>query len=241
MSRNGSVGEAVLEARGVRKEYWVDSIRVPVLQGVGLTIRSGEFVATIGPSGCGKSTLLYVLSGLTRPTDGEVVVAGVATGALSDRELTRLRRHKMGFVFQRFNLLPTLSAEDNLQLALTIRQDGCAPLATPADLLERFGLGHRRRHRPAHLSAGEQQRVAIARAIIARPAIVLADEPTGNLDSENANSVLDLFEELNADGYTILMVTHNLEVAARAGRVLRMRDGLFAGPDADDDEAEERP
>ena len=221
------MAETVLEARAVEKEYWVDSVRVPVLRGVDIAVERGEFVAVMGPSGCGKSTLLYVLSGLAKPTAGEVVVAGVATGGLSDTELTGLRRREMGFVFQRFNLLPTLSAEDNLHLALKIKGSGREPLAPPAELLERFGLGHRRRHRPAHLSAGEQQRAAIARAIIARPSIILADEPTGNLDSANAKVVLDIFEELNDDGYTVLMVTHNPEVAARAGRRLHMRDGRF--------------
>jgi len=183
----------------------------------------------MGPSGCGKSTLLYVLSGLARPTAGEVVLAGVATGGLSDRELTRLRQREVGFVFQRFNLLATLSAEDNLRLALKIKGNGRPPLAPPAQLLERFGLGHRRRHLPAQLSAGEQQRVAIARAIIARPAIILADEPTGNLDSANAEAVLDIFRDLNRQGHTILMVTHNAEVAGRAERVLDMLDGRFVG------------
>ncbi len=232
------MGDTVLQARAVEKEYWTDSVRVPVLRGVDLTVESGEFVAVMGPSGCGKSTLLYVLSGLTRPTAGEVVVAGVATRGLSDGELTRLRQREMGFVFQRFNLLPTLSAEENLRLALKIkrnrrgrRPNGRTPLVPPAELLKRFGLGHRRRHRPAQLSAGEQQRAAIARAIIAQPSIVLADEPTGNLDSANAKTVLDIFAELNHEGHTILMVTHNPEVASRAGRVLRMRDGRFVGPD----------
>ena len=233
------MGDVVLEARSLAKDYWTDSIRVPVLVGVDLTIARGEFVAVMGPSGCGKSTLLYVLSGLTRPTAGEVVLAGVPISGLSDQEVTRLRQREVGFVFQRFNLLPTLSAEENLALALTIKEnrrgrrpDGRAPLASPAELLERFGLGHRRRHRPAHLSAGEQQRVAIARAIITQPAITFADEPTGNLDSANAETVLTLLRDLNRQGFTILLVTHNPDVARQAGRVLHMRDGRFVGEGA---------
>ena len=222
-------GETVLEARAVRKEYWTDSVRVPVLRGVQMRLEQGEFVAVMGPSGCGKSTLLYVLSGLTRPTSGEVLLTGVPTGGLSDRELTRLRRRTVGFVFQRFNLLGTLSAEDNLRLALKIKgppADGSPP-TPPAQLLEHFGLAHRRRHRPGQLSAGEQQRVAIARAVISRPALILADEPTGNLDSANAQTILDIFQQLNLQGLTILMVTHNPEVARRAHRILHMRDGRF--------------
>ncbi len=219
----------VLTATSLEKEYWTDSVRVPVIRGVDLSVARGEFVAVMGPSGCGKSTLLYVLSGLARPTAGEVVLVGLATSDLSDRQLTHLRRREVGFVFQRFNLLPTLSAEDNLKLALTIKANGRAPLAPPAALLQRFGLAHRRRHRPTQLSGGEQQRVAIARAIISQPRIILADEPTGNLDSANASSVLDIFRELNQQGHTILMVTHNPEVAAAASRVLHMRDGSFVG------------
>ena len=226
------MGDVVLEARSLAKDYWTNSIRVPVLVGVDLTVARGEFVAVMGPSGCGKSTLLYVLSGLTRPTAGEVVLAGLPIGRLSDGEVTRLRQREVGFVFQRFNLLPTLSAEENLALALTIKENGRAPLASPAELLERFGLGHRRRHRPAHLSAGEQQRVAIARAIITQPAITLADEPTGNLDSGNAETVLTLLRDLNRQGFTILLVTHNPDVARQAGRVLHMRDGRFVGEGA---------
>ncbi|KPJ49443.1 MAG: hypothetical protein AMJ38_03335 [Dehalococcoidia bacterium DG_22] len=223
------MSEAVLTARAVEKEYRTDSVRVPVLRGVDLVIQRGEFVAVMGPSGCGKSTLLYVLSGLARPTTGEVVLAGVPTGELSDRELTRLRQREVGFVFQRFNLLPVLSAEDNLELALTIKRNGRGPLDSPAQLLDRLGLAHRRRHRPAQLSAGEQQRVAIARAVISQPSIVLADEPTGNLDSTNAKAVLAIFQELNHEGHTILMVTHNPEVAAAAGRIFHMLDGRIVG------------
>jgi len=223
------MSDTVLEARAVTKEYWTDSVRVPVLRGVELRVERGEFVAVMGPSGCGKSTLLYVLSGLTRPTSGEVVLAGVPTAGLSDGELTRLRRRQVGFVFQRFNLLASLSAEDNLRLALKIKgppADGSPP-TPPAELLERFGLAHRRRHRPAQLSAGEQQRVAIARAVISRPSIILADEPTGNLDSTNAHTILDILQQLNQEGLTILMVTHDPEVARRAHRILHMRDGRF--------------
>jgi len=227
------VAEAVLETRAVEKEYWADSIRIPVLRGVDLSVRRGEFVAVMGPSGCGKSTLLYVLSGLARATSGEVVLAGTATSQLSDRALTRLRRREVGFVFQRFNLLPTLSAEDNVALALSIKLDGRFPENSPAESLERFGLGRRRRHRPSQLSAGEQQRVAIARAVVGQPSIILADEPTGSLDSKNAGAVLDLFRQLNDEGHTILLVTHNREVAGAAGRILKMLDGRIIG--------EERP
>jgi len=214
-----------VETRGLEKTYRVGRLSVPVLRGVDLRIEAGEFVAVMGPSGCGKSTLLHLIGGLTSPTAGQVLIDGADLGALSDREVVRVRREKIGFVFQRFNLLPTLSAAGNLRLALTLR--GIRPQADHvAALLARVGLDGKGAFRPRVLSVGEQQRVAIARAVVHEPAILLADEPTGNLDTAAADKVLDCVTELNRRrGQTILMVTHNREVAARAHRIIHLRDG----------------
>jgi putative ABC transport system ATP-binding protein len=237
-----------VEARQLEKTYRAGRLDVPVLRGVDLAVEPGEFVAVMGPSGCGKSTLLYLIGGLTRPTAGQVLIDGRNLTALADRDVVRVRRETTGFVFQRFNLLPALTALGNLRLALTIRggrngvgsrpnspacrQAGPAPDGA-ADLLRRVGLDGRATFRPRSLSAGEQQRVAIARAVVHRPALLLADEPTGNLDGANAEMVLDLLTELNREtGQTILMVTHNREVAARAHRTIYMRDGRIV-PDAE--------
>lgn len=229
-----------VETRDLHKTYRVGRVKVPVLRGVDLIVEAGEFVAVMGPSGCGKSTLLYLLGGLTRPTAGQVLIDGVDLGALPDRRVVRLRREKTGFVFQRFNLLPTLSAMGNLRLAARIRGAGPpspppSPIGRgtegegpwlPANLLRRVGLDGKSSFRPRALSAGEQQRVAIARAVVNRPAILLADEPTGSLDSKAAAVVLDLLAELNRDtGQTILLVTHDPHVASRAHRIVHLHDG----------------
>jgi putative ABC transport system ATP-binding protein len=222
-----------IETRNLEKTYRQGRVSVPVLRGVDLQVERGEFVAVMGPSGCGKSTLLYLIAGLTRPTAGQVLIDGVDLAGLRDREVVRLRREKTGFVFQRFNLLPTLSAHWNLRLALAIRgaaRDAHHPVAREDDrvraLLRRVGLDGKASFRPRALSMGEQQRVAIARAVVHSPAILLADEPTGNLDSAAADVVLDLLGELNREiGQTILMVTHNREVAARTHRIIHLRDG----------------
>ncbi|HVP10056.1 MAG TPA: ABC transporter ATP-binding protein [Phycisphaerae bacterium] len=216
--------DILLRARGVRHTYYAGSVGTPVLHGIDLDVRRGEFVMIMGPSGCGKSTLLNVLGLMMRPTSGAVEIDGKATESLSDGERTAIRRDRLGFVFQRFNLLPVLSAEQNVALALKLR--GRSADGQAAAALDRVGLEAKRRSKPAALSVGEQQRVAIARALVARPKLLLADEPTGNLDSANAAEVLNLLEELNrSDGLTTVMITHNEHLVDRADRVILMRDG----------------
>jgi len=214
----------ILETRNLTKVYRADGVATPALRGVDLTVVRGEFVSVMGPSGCGKSTLLYLAGLLATPTDGRVILAGTDTGGLSDGERTRLRRAHVGFVFQRFNLLGTLSAEDNVALPLRLR--GMAVGDRPRDVLRAVGLEAKRRRRPNQLSVGEQQRVAIARALVTRPTVLLADEPTGNLDSEASDRVMDLVSRLHAEtGQTVVLISHNEQVAARADRLIRMRDG----------------
>ena len=218
---------AILEAKALRKRYVLGEHPVDALAGVDFVVDKGAFVAIMGPSGSGKSTLLHLLGGLDRPSDGEVTLAGRPLSVLNDTQATLVRRHNIGFIFQFFNLLPTLSAEENIVLPLVI--DGRNPRAYQARidaLLGLVGLQERRRHKPDQLSGGEQQRVAIARAIANKPSILLADEPTGNLDTENSNAVLNLLRELNErTGQTILMITHNPEAAAYGHHTVRMRDG----------------
>jgi putative ABC transport system ATP-binding protein len=199
---------------------------VPALRGVDIQILPGEFVSIMGPSGCGKSTMLHVIGGLAQATRGKVLLDGNDLTTMTDAARTMLRRHKVGFVFQRFNLLPTLDAYHNIVLAQHIRADGFDPhrFDVVADLL---GITSRLKHKPSEMSGGEQQRVAIARAIVCEPKIVLADEPTGNLDTKSSEAVLNLLASLNKDlGQTIVMITHNPEAAAYGHRVLHMRDGL---------------
>jgi putative ABC transport system ATP-binding protein len=199
---------------------------VPALRGVDIQILPGEFVSIMGPSGCGKSTMLHVIGGLAQATRGKVLLDGNDLTTMTDAARTMLRRHKVGFVFQRFNLLPTLDAYHNIVLAQHIRADGFDPhrFEVVADLL---GITSRLKHKPSEMSGGEQQRVAIARAIVCEPKIVLADEPTGNLDTKSSEAVLNLLASLNNDlGQTIVMITHNPEAAAYGHRVLHMRDGL---------------
>jgi putative ABC transport system ATP-binding protein len=218
--------EAILRTVELRMVYRSGSLDVPALRGVELEVRRGEFVAIVGPSGCGKSTLLHVLGGLARPTSGRVIVEGVEISAAADAERTRLRREKIGFVFQRFNLLPTLTVAGNLEMACQIRGARRPSRERVSGMLELVGLPHKAAMKPLDLSAGEQQRVAIARALINEPALVLADEPTGNLDSVNSGMILDLFSDLNERmGQTLLMITHNPEAAAVAHRTIEMRDG----------------
>lgn len=217
----------IILAENLTKTYTIGRIQVAAVRGISLAIQRGEFVAIVGPSGSGKSTLFYLLGGLTRATQGRVVIDGVDFASLSDAERTRLRKHRIGFVFQKFNLLPTLSAMGNIEIAYSIsgRTEPMdrAYLDHLGDLLSIRG---RLQHRPSELSGGEQQRVAIARALITRPAIVLADEPTGNLDTENSEAVLKMLVRSNRElGQTVLMITHNPEAAAIAGRILTMRDG----------------
>ncbi len=196
------------------------------LQGVSFRVKAGEFVAIMGPSGCGKSTLLHILGSLLQPTSGTVMIDGVDLASVGDAERTEIRRRKIGFVFQRFNLLPTLTAQDNIELAGRVRRNGHFKLGRAKELLGLLGLDDKLHHKPSELSGGEQQRVAIARALITKPAILLADEPTGNLDSGNSKMVLDMLKELNARyKQTIVMITHDPEAAAAAGRIIEMRDG----------------
>ena len=217
--------EPIIATENLKKIYRVGKVDVPALRGLDLVVQEGEFVAVVGPSGCGKSTLLHVLGGLTRPTSGVVLVDGNDFMRMSDAERTKFRRHKIGFVFQRYNLLPTLTARQNIALAQHIQGDGFNPHRFDA-VVEMLGLKDMLDRKPYALSGGEQQRVAIARAVICEPKILLADEPTGNLDTENSQLVLNMMRNLNRDfRQTILMITHNPEAAAVADRIVRMRDG----------------
>ncbi len=210
--------------------YRVGKVDVNALRGVNLSVALGEFIAIMGPSGCGKSTLLHILGGLLKPSSGRVIVDGEDLAAMSDAARTDMRRRKIGFVFQRFNLFPTLTAEGNLRLAEQIHGNGrgAASDNVRREVLQLLRLENKMRHKPLELSGGEQQRVAIARAIINRPAIILADEPTGNLDSENSTIVLDMLQKLNRElKQTIVMITHNPEAAAVASRTIEMRDGMI--------------
>jgi putative ABC transport system ATP-binding protein len=217
----------VLETIDLKMIYRVGKVDVNALRGVNLGVDAGEYVAIMGPSGCGKSTLLHVVGGMLQPTSGKVIIAGDDLTSMTDAERTNLRRRKIGFVFQRFNLFPTLTAEGNLKLAERIynKSNGSDP-SRRREVLRLLRLEDKMHHKPLELSGGEQQRVAIARAIVNRPALLLADEPTGNLDTENSEVVLDMMRELNKEfGQTIVMITHNAEAAARADRVIKMRDG----------------
>ena len=220
--------KTVLRTENLTKSYHIGKLEVPALRGVSLDIKEGEFVAIMGPSGCGKSTLLHLLGGLLSPTSGTIIVDGEDLSKVSDAQRTDIRRRKIGFVFQRFNLFPTLTAEGNLKLAEKIHSgNGGGSSENRRDVLRLLRLEDKMHHKPLELSGGEQQRVALARAIINRPAIILADEPTGNLDTENSQIVLDMFRELNEKyNQTIIMITHNPEAAAVCSRIIRMRDGV---------------
>jgi putative ABC transport system ATP-binding protein len=221
--------DVIVSARGLRKVYR-NGTDVEALKSIELEIPRGELLAVVGPSGSGKTTLLNCLSGLERIDEGEVVVDGANLAELSDDRRTEYRAKSMGFVFQAFNLLPVLSAVENVEIPmLLLGASGKTSRARGLETLEQVGLGGRANHRPDQLSGGEQQRVAIARALVHHPAVVWADEPTGNLDSESTKAILDLFLQLNGQGQTIVMVTHNLQVAAAAGRTITMRDGLISG------------
>ncbi len=220
------ISAPMIETHGLTKIYRVGEVEVAALRGVDLEVMPGEFVAVVGPSGSGKSTLFNILGGLTPPTSGTVRIAGHDLASMTEAERTNLRKTTVGFVFQKYNLLPTLNARDNIEIARSIAGKSGAPDAEFEDVLKLLGLTKRMNHRPRALSGGEQQRVAIARAIVNHPALLLADEPTGNLDTENSNAVLGLLQDLNKRlGQTILMITHNPEAAAFAHRTVRMRDG----------------
>jgi putative ABC transport system ATP-binding protein len=216
----------ILKTVELRMTYHVGHVEIPALRGVDFGVERGEFVSVVGPSGCGKSTLLHLLGGLAHPTSGAIFIDGEEISAARDADRTRIRRQKIGFVFQRFNLLPTLTVRGNLEIAQQIQGAGVPPLSRIREILELVGLPHKMDMKPLDLSAGEQQRIAIARALISSPAIVLADEPTGNLDSVNSEMILGLFHELNERlGQTIVMITHNPEAAAVGHRTIVMRDG----------------
>ncbi len=219
--------ELILKTENLWKVYHAGKVDVAALRGVNFEVSPGEFVAVMGPSGCGKSTLLYVIGGLAKATRGHIFVDGNDLVAMSDAERTKLRRSKIGFVFQRFNLLPTLDAFGNIAIAQHIHGDGFDPHRFEV-VTSLLGLKERLRHKPSELSGGEQQRVAIARAIINEPKIVLADEPTGNLDTQTSEIVLGMLRRLNKElGQTIVMITHNPEAAAYSHRVVHMRDGVI--------------
>ena len=217
----------ILKTEDLKKSYKIGKLDVPALRGVSLDVEEGEFVAIMGPSGCGKSTLLHLLGGLLSPTSGSIIIDGEDLAKVSDAQRTDIRRRKIGFVFQRFNLFPTLTAEGNLKLAEKIHLgNGAKSNVNRREILKMLKLEDKMHHKPLELSGGEQQRVALARAVINRPAILLADEPTGNLDTENSEIVLEMFKELNEKyNQTIIMITHNPEAAAVCSRIIRMRDG----------------
>jgi putative ABC transport system ATP-binding protein len=219
----------IIETRGLRKIYKLGKVGVEALRGVDLAVPAGEFLSVVGPSGSGKSTLFHIIGGLTPPTAGQVRVADHDLAALGDAGRTRLRKRTVGFVFQKFNLLPNLTARDNIAVARFIGGSSSKPDPHFEEILALLGIADRLDHRPNELSGGEQQRVAIARAIVNRPAILLADEPTGNLDTGNSIAVLDILRGLNERlGQTILMITHNPEAAAYGHRTVHMRDGKIA-------------
>ena len=217
----------MIQADQLGKTYRTGKVDVPALRGVSFAIKAGEFVSIVGPSGSGKSTLFYILGGLTGASSGRVLIDGVDFARLSDAERTRMRKTKIGFIFQKFNLMPTLSAMANIEIAYDI-SGAKEPLDRRRleELSQMLGIAGRLKHRPSELSGGEQQRVAIARALITNPSIILADEPTGNLDTKNSAIVLDMLSHANKKfNQTVLMITHNPEAAATADRTLHMRDG----------------
>jgi len=220
-------GEAVVELREVAKVFPHGARAVAALRGISLTISRGELISIVGPSGSGKSTLLSVMGCLDRPSSGEYLLEGQAVSSLSDTDLSRVRNRTIGFVFQSFHLIPALSVAENVETPLLY--SGLPPGDWPARArrcLERVGLGHRADHRPGELSGGEAQRAALARALVLEPGMLLADEPTGNLDSATGEEIARLLFDLNRDGHTVVLVTHNERLAARAGRVVMLRDGL---------------
>jgi putative ABC transport system ATP-binding protein len=225
---------AFIEAQNLRKTYRIGKIDVEALRGISFTVRKGEFVSVVGPSGSGKSTLFYLLGGLTRADGGRVILDGDDLAALSDAARTRMRKRKIGFVFQKFNLLPTLDARSNIAIAQEISGNGDRDPGYFQRITELLGLSQRLGHRPAELSGGEQQRVALARALINKPAVVLADEPTGNLDSKNSEIVLSMLRRSNQElGQTVLMITHNPDAAKYGDRIIHMRDGEIVKPEDD--------
>ncbi|MGI8787674.1 MAG: ABC transporter ATP-binding protein [Pyrinomonadaceae bacterium] len=217
----------ILKTENLSKVYKIGKVETHALRGVSIAVEAGEFVAVMGQSGCGKSTLLHLLGGLLSPTSGKIIIDGEDLSKVSDAQRTDIRRRKIGFVFQRFNLFPTLTADGNLKLAERIHSGNGGSAERRREVLSVLKLENKINNKPLELSGGEQQRVALARAVINNPSIILADEPTGNLDSENSKIVLDMFSELNKKfNQTIIMITHNPEAAANCNRIIQMRDGI---------------
>ncbi|MSR47256.1 MAG: ABC transporter ATP-binding protein [Planctomycetes bacterium] len=218
---------AILDLRAIEKRYGTDKNPVPVLRGIDLRVDAGEYVAIVGPSGSGKSTLLNILGCLDRPTKGSYFLAGDDVAQMDDKSLSRVRNTRIGFVFQSFHLIPHLTVAENVEMPLFYaRVPKAARRKKALELLERVGLGHRLKHVPSELSGGESQRTAIARALTTEPAMLLADEPTGNLDSTNSKAILQVLRDLHAAGRTIVMITHDRDIAANAPRRIALRDGL---------------
>jgi putative ABC transport system ATP-binding protein len=227
---------AIIQVENITKTYRIGKVDVEALCGVSFEVQRGEFVSIVGPSGSGKSTLFYILGGLTRATSGRVVVDGDDFAQMSDAQRTEMRKRKIGFVFQKFNLLPTLTAQGNIDIAREIgggNRNG-EDHAFMEKVTQMLGIAGRLDHRPSEMSGGEQQRVALARSLVNRPAIVLADEPTGNLDSKNSDVVLKMLREANQKfGQTVLMITHNPAAAGIGDRIIHMRDGMVVSPEED--------
>lgn len=224
----------IIQAENVSKVYRIGKVDVLALDGVSFSVETGEFVSIVGPSGSGKSTLFYVLGGLTTPTRGRLMMAGSDFSRLTDAQRTEKRKKLVGFVFQKFNLLPTLTARGNIEIAREISGRNGEDADFFRTVVEMLGIAGRLDHRPSEMSGGEQQRVALARAIINRPSIILADEPTGNLDSKNSDVVLNMLREANKKfGQTVLMITHNPEAAAMGDRIIHMRDGHIVSAEED--------
>jgi putative ABC transport system ATP-binding protein len=220
----------IVSLRDIRRDYVLGAERVHALQGVSLDVKRGDYVAIVGPSGCGKSTLLNLIGVIDQPTSGTVTIAGKRVDAMNDHEATSFRLHNIGFVFQRFYLMPILSALENVALPMAeAKVNGEERNARAAELLAYVGLSSRERHRPSELSGGEQQRVAIARALANHPVLLLADEPTGELDARTGTEIISLFQRLNSDGTTIVVVTHDEDLASAARHNVHMRDGRIVG------------
>jgi putative ABC transport system ATP-binding protein len=225
---------SIIQVENVTKVYRIGKVDVPALGGVSFSVEKGEFVSIVGPSGSGKSTLFYILGGLTRATSGRVTIDGADFAQMSDAQRTEMRKQKIGFVFQKFNLLPTLTAQGNIEIAREIAGGAGLDRALFAQVTQMLGITGRLNHRPSEMSGGEQQRVALARALVNGPALILADEPTGNLDSKNSEIVLKMLRDANKQfGQTVLMITHNPEAASVGDRIIHMRDGSIVAPEQD--------